>query len=222
MTFTVKKKSIKYFQRRILEWGCDNFQNYPWRFTTNKWHALVAEIMLQRTKADQVEPVYNNFVKIYNSPMEFVNNPIKIFSKLGLPVRDNQFLELNKNIIEKGLPFEKTQLKQLPGVGDYIASAFLSLHCGIRDALIDSNIVRFYGKFFGFETDPETRRKKWFKELAETVTPQRKYRKYNYAIIDFSRNACKSKPDHLLCPLQYKCHYFLFNETAIMARRRND
>jgi len=49
---------LRSFRKRIIDWGVDGYQDYPWRRTENKWHALVAEILLQRTKAQAVIPVY--------------------------------------------------------------------------------------------------------------------------------------------------------------------
>jgi len=164
--------------------------------------------MLQRTKAEQVEPVFREFVKKYDEPQAYLDDrEANTFSNLGLPQRDSQFRLLNSAIILHGIPENKADLIQLPGIGDYIASAFLSLHMGIRAPLIDSNFVRVYGKFFGFETNPETRRKKWLKELAEAVTPKRRHREYNYALIDFSREICKPRPNCESCVIRRKCHY---------------
>jgi len=203
------REDIDYFRTRVLRWGRQNFEHFPWRSTANKWHALVAEIMLQRTKADQVEPVYVDFVGLYDSPKDFLDNPVNVFSRLGLSARNEQFREFNRKIAERGIPSTKADLLQLPGIGEYIASAFLSLHCGVRETLIDSNIVRVYGRFFGFTTDAETRRKKWFRQLADRVTPMGNHKAFNYALIDFSRNVCKLRPDHSACPVRERCCFFL-------------
>ena len=44
----------------------------------------------------------------------------------------------------------KIDLLKLPGVGEYIASAFRSFHFGKREFIIDSNVVRLYGRFYGW------------------------------------------------------------------------
>jgi A/G-specific adenine glycosylase len=59
--------------------------------------------------------------------------------------------------------------------GSYIASAYRSLHLRERDFIIDSNVIRLYGRFFGFSTDSETRRKRSFLELADRATPARRF-----------------------------------------------
>lgn len=208
MAFSTRSEDIGYFRERVLRWGRQNFKHFPWRSVKNPWHALVAEIMLQRTKAEQVLPVFVRFAAKYREPADFLAAPVPLFSSLGLPIRDDQFLALNRTLVGAGLPAEKTELLKLPGVGDYIASSFISLHLRKWAALIDANTVRVYGRFFGFETGSETRRKRWFIELAEEITPMRVFKDYNYAIIDFSREICTPmKPQHDACPVRRRCHY---------------
>lgn len=204
----IDREAMNHFRKLVLRWGRQNFNDFPWRRSENPWHGLVAEIMLQRTRADQVLPVFMTFASRYQRPEDFLADPAPQFSSLGLPIRDAQFLALNRELVEIGLPMEKAALERLPGVGDYIASALLSLHLGKRAVLVDANTVRVYGRFFGFDTDPETRRKRWFIELAEAITPERVYKDYNYALIDFSRHICTPRrPRHEVCPVRRKCHY---------------
>lgn len=197
---------IKYFRRRILTWGKQNFADFPWRHTPNQWHALVAELMLQRTKAEQVLPAYLSFCNTYQSPKDYISssNPSPFIS-LGLYWRAGTLKRLAAILAHQEIPLDKSQLLYLPGIGDYIASAFLSLHAGIRAPIIDSNIVRLYGRFFGFPTDGETRRKRWFIELADSITPERSFKDFNYAVIDLTRMVCKPKPLCSECILAKKC-----------------
>lgn len=210
---SIKRGDTDYFRKRILQWGRQNFKDYPWRYAKNSWQALVAEIMLQRTNADQVLPVFSMFASKYQEPRDFLYAPISLFSSLGLPIRDEQFLALNRVLVRKGLPTDKAALLTLPGIGEYIASAFISLHLRKWAALIDANTVRVYGRFFGFETGSETRRKRCFIELAEQITPTRVFRDYNYAIIDFSREICTPRnPQHETCPIRRRCRHMRRSE----------
>lgn len=205
----IKEKKIKYFRKKILVWGKNNFRDFAWRKSGNKWHALIAEIMLQRTKAAQVLPVYEHFVRKYSNPTEFVTNyDGNIFENLGLPGRNKYLKKLNEILINKEIPESKEDLLELPCIGDYIASAFLSLHLGKRAAIIDSNIVRLYGRFFGFKTDGETRRKKWLNELAEHLTPRKAFKDFNYSLIDFTGGICKPKPLCNICIINERCSYY--------------
>ena len=195
-----------FFVTNVLQWRNDNYYTFPWRETANLWHALVAEVMLQRTRAEQVVPVFCEFCLKYESPSDYVQEKnCKMFERLGLKWRAHKLNKLAEITAEKGIPVEKEELIELPGVGEYIASAFRSLHLGKYDVIIDSNVVRLYGRYYGFQTDGETRRKRWFKELASCITPEKEFRDYNYGLIDFTRTVCKPKPVCSACPLTEYC-----------------
>ena len=207
MNLQMDEKEIKKFQNSLIKWGKTNYSFFPWRKTNNKWHALVSEIMLQRTNADQVLPVYIKFCKKYKTPEDLLKNGKKenLFKNLGLHWREQQINKLAESLTGIDIPESKDDLLKLPSIGSYITSAYRSLHLGIRDVIVDSNIVRVLGRYFGFETDGETRRKRWLMQLAEKLTPQRRFKEYNYALLDFSRAICTSKPGCDLCIINDKC-----------------
>jgi len=210
MNIFISEEQNKNFRDTIIEWRNKNFSDFPWRKTNNKWHALAAEIMLQRTRAEQVLPVYLSFSKKYKTPIDYLNDEKSdIFKSLGLTWREKEFKKLAKILSENEISKDKNTLLELPGIGDYIASAYRSLHLGIRDIIIDSNVVRLYGRFFGIKTDGETRRKKWIIELADKLTPINNFKEYNYGIIDFTRKICKPIPLCQVCSLNKKCHHYL-------------
>jgi len=200
-----------------MGWGRAHYENFPWRETPSHFHALVAELMLQRTKAEQVLPVYNDFVKLCPSLKSAKNvTDTQIRDKLkslGLNWRIDNIVKLTKTLSEKGhVPIEYESLIRLPGVGPYVASAFLSFHTDQRHFIIDSNAVRLWGRIFGLETDAETRRKKWFRELVDDITPDKAFRCFNYAVIDITRAICKPKPLCNACPLNEFCCYNRSNQ----------
>jgi A/G-specific adenine glycosylase len=196
----------------LVAWGKANFRDYPWRKTSNRFHALIAEIMLQRTKADQVLPVYEAFTRKYSSPKDVcLDSPEKvteILKPLGLSWRARKILDLSVQASNREISDSYKELIDLSCVGQYAASAFLSLHSNQRFPLIDANTVRVWGRVFGFQTNAETRRKKWFKELVETLTPQKSFKEFNYSILDFSSLICKPKPLCYKCPINRQCRYY--------------
>ena len=200
---------IELFRRKLLEWSTRNFAPFPWRLTHNSFHALIAEIMLQRTKAEQVERVYTEFVRRYRTPEDVLEDTedhlLSLLRPLGLHWRSVTILKLVAELHAGGIPNNLDDLLELPGVGPYAAAAFLSFHKGRRAVIVDSNVVRLYGRYFGFVTDPETRRFKQFLDLADRITPRRDFRKFNYALLDHTRMLCKHKPLCRSCPLNGNC-----------------
>lgn len=215
MELNITPDEIGYFRAEIVRWGRENFVAYPWRNFQNPWHSLVVEIMLQRTNATQVLPSFLSFVEKYPDPESYLRdeNP-RVFDRLGLPQREKLLKQLAMQLVNGEIPLDRDQLLALPAVGSYIAAAFRSLHMGERDYIIDSNIVRLYGRFWGFDTDGETRRKKWFIQLADVLTPLDGHQIYNYGLLDFTRAICAPRPRCYSCPLAERCSYFNANKNS--------
>lgn len=169
--------------------------------------------MLQRTRAEQVAPIYSTFVKRYPDYRTAMNEDPEIIreliSRLGLNWRARKVIELIEILSEKDgmIPTTKEELIDLPGVGDYIANAFLSMHSGIKAPITDANAVRVWSRILGFEIKGEIRRQKWFSEMCMRLTPDDEHKAFNYALLDFSRTICKTKPLCEECPLQEECSY---------------
>ena len=105
------------------------------------------------------------------------------------------------------MPVTKEGLLALPGVGDYIASAFMSLHASKRDVIVDANIVRWICRMTGDAYDGETRRQNWLIDLADSLTPARVFRDYNYGVLDLTMNLCSRNPECSGCPVREYCSH---------------
>lgn len=205
----ITTEAMTFLREHLLAWGRANFADFPWRRTTNHWHALAAEIMLQRTRAEQVVPAYQDFVAKYPAPADLATDENSaVFATLGLHWREALIRHLAKALAGKAVPDNRRDLMALPGIGDYIAAAYCSMHLGQPETIIDANVVRLYGRFFGFTTDGETRRKRWLIDLAQQMTPPDDARAYNYALLDFTREICRTAPLCEQCPLREQCVYY--------------
>ncbi len=142
---------------------------------------------------------------------------LRITGSLGLRWRAKFLRRLGIELAaRRQIPDSLDELIALPGVGPYAASAYLSFHRGRRGVLLDSNIVRFYGRLLGLPTGPETRRTPLFKDIANTATPSLNVRDYNYAILDFTRTVCAPTPCCTECPLRRRCAY---GRSALASRK---
>lgn len=205
---------VRRIRKILLEWGAENYKEYPWRNTENKWHALLAEMLLQRTRVKSVVPVYRDLIEKYPEPINLANAPLaeieEIVYSLGLPARAVTLKSLATEIafIDGQIPSNIDKITKLPGVGSYIAAAWLSFHAGKKTVIVDANVVRWICRLVDRKCDAETRRKKWLIELAKSLTPQRNVKEYNYALLDFTMEICAKKPLCEICPLGAKlCEY---------------
>jgi len=195
----------------LLEWWSKHKVNYPWRRRIRMWQAIVAEIMLQRTKANQVVPVFSEFQRRYKTAKQFsaaTHEELKdLMRPLGLEWRTGGVYSLARaSAKNRGrFPRDVVGLQELKGVGPYAAAAVASMHAGRRAVIIDSNVVRVLCRLIGSDYGPETRRKTWLKELADYLTPE-DARSYNYALLDLSMKVCTPRtPVCELCPVVNLC-----------------
>lgn len=200
-------------QELLVKWGKKNYSKFPWRSTSNLFHALIAEMMLQRTKAEQVLEVYKKFVERYpNVDMAAKENPDKLrklLQPLGLRWRVEKILQLvNQLASGKTIFAGQSEVTKLPGVGLYVRNVLLSTQKGVKAPIIDRNAVRLWSRIFGFGIDSETQKKQWFLILADQVTPGSNFKRFNFAVLDFTRSICRPKPKCNICPLTACCFYF--------------
>src|ERR1044072_8615418 len=55
------------FRRTLLGWYRKNGRDLPWRRTSDPYHILVSEVMLQQTQVDRVLPKYHEWLGKYPS-----------------------------------------------------------------------------------------------------------------------------------------------------------
>lgn len=208
-------KNIGIFRRRIIHWFRKNKRDYPWRKNCEPFRVLIAEMMLRRTKADQVKKVYERLFSEYPDVEAMANADKKKLKKilypLGLKWRIPAFARVAREIKEKynGLvPEMREELTALPGVGDYVAGAVLSIAYNRKEWIVDSNIVRLFRRYFGIETSREGRRDRHVVEMARIYTSGRNPRIANLAILDFCAIVCTpEKPRCEKCQFKSSCCY---------------
>src|SRR5687768_10172431 len=112
---TIPEEKLLILRENIIAWGLANYADFPWRSTPNRWHALVAEIMLQRTRAEQVLPAYLDFTAKYATVADYEADPdARVFATLGLNWREKYFRDLASVLAESPeIPSDKDALLHL-------------------------------------------------------------------------------------------------------------
>ena len=214
-------QEIRRFRHTIIHWFDSNGRDYPWRRTTDPFRVLIAEMMLRRTKADQVEEVYNDLFKQYpdiKSMAEAKEIDLeRILYPLGLKWRIPSFWLVARKIArgyECRVPETRGELITLPGVGDYVAGAVLSIGYGKSEWMVDSNIVRLFKRYFGVKTSREGRRDKHIVEIAKMYASEDDSRQANLAILDFAALVCMPRnPKCEECTLITQCRIVATDST---------
>ena len=241
---TLESKKIKWFQNRLLSWAEQHLRDYPWRkrrstkelsaiatlgsservlqerklctsVTSNPYHVLVAEFLLQRTDADTVLPIYRAFITRYPTLAELavaeVTEIAELLQPLGLFFRAERLSKTAKTITEKynrQIPQEEATLLKLPGIGKYTARAICSQAFDQSLAVLDTNVARIIERFFGIEGERVKSRCKILWGAADEIAPKSDVGYWNLALLDFGAKVCTARnPKCTECPLAQKCHW---------------
>lgn len=212
----------EFFVKHLLKWHKNNRRQFPWRSERDPYKVLIAELMLQRTQANQVARVFTNFINAYPTLSEAAAaDPRKvstILEPLGLRHRIPRIIDvLRKIAIEYHgkIPEDYEQLISIRGIGPYTASAILCFGFGKSVPVVDVNVVRVLSRFFGITSSkrrPHTDPAFW--NLSRELIPENKGPEFNEALIDFAAMVCTKDPRCSTCPLSQACHYFSLHKTS--------
>jgi A/G-specific adenine glycosylase len=121
------------FQQRLLKWYAGHGRDLPWRKTSDPYHILVSEVMLQQTQVDRVVPKYLQFLDRYPSLQELALAPVnqvkQIWYPLGYNIRPERLHSIACETVERyggTLPNDHEQLLSFKGIGRYTAGAIRS------------------------------------------------------------------------------------------------
>lgn len=205
------------FQNLVLRWANENLINYPWRTDRNPYKVLISEILLTRTKAKQVTPVFNEFMRKFPTIEKFMlsryQDLSKLVSSLGLLYRAQKLEDLKlqlKNYFKTHIPDNFDDLKSLSGIGDYAANAVLCFGFGEKYPLLDSNFIRVYLRVFKIKPKTKTAKTdKFLWEFSKNLLPNKDYINFNYGILDIGGIFCRSKnPNCIQCPVNQICKFY--------------
>jgi len=207
--------SPKELGEKILRWWYENKRDYPWRHEIDPYKILVAETMLQRTRAEQVVPVYVEFINRYPTVRDLAGAELedveRYFAKLGLRWRAKKVLEMAKYIVEKfygKLPESEEKLLEIPAIGDYVADAILVFAYNRDKVVVDANVVRIVERLFCIKSRSEGRRDPRIRQIANSMLVLGKAKEFNWALIDFGAVICRPiNPLCEICPLKDPCCY---------------
>jgi len=212
----MRSGEMKVLQSALFRWGEKHYRDYPWRRTRDPYRIMIAEFMLHRTRADQVVPVYTQFLQkypdVYSLAEADPSDVKEVTEHLGLHWRSGHFIGAAKYVVEhyQGIfPDDESGLRAIPGVGEYVSGAIITICYKKPHRVVDANIARFINRFFGLQLTGEIRRKKEIRDLADTLFDVDEPGRFLFAVLDFSAAICRSKnPLHLKCPLRAKCKYY--------------
>ena len=199
------------FSNKLINWYNHNKRDLPWRKTKDPYKIWVSEIILQQTRIEFGIKYYNKFLKRYPDVKKLANSKeidlMKIWEGLGYYSRAINMLKTAKIVLNSFngvFPLEYEQLIQLPGVGDYTASAISSICNDELQVVVDGNVLRFLSRMHKIDLPIESiKTKKYFKKLGFKLIQDVKPGDFNQALMDYGSTICK--------PKKFDCNSCLFS-----------
>jgi DNA (cytosine-5)-methyltransferase 1 len=193
----------------LISWHERHGRHFPWRGERDPWRVLLTEMCLHRTRAGNVEPLYQQVMEAAPTPAATVQNAPAVLAQLwplGLRWRSAKVIETAREIVARfggEVPRNEADLRSLPGIGDYAASAVRCFAYGEPAVLIDANTRRIVSRFTGLEASSSWTIRLEIFRLAGTSGPDEQF---NYALLDLGALVCRARgPLCAGCPLRRDC-----------------
>ncbi len=199
----------------LLTWFERHRRDLPWRGSRDIYAIWVSEIMLQQTQVATVIDYYTRFMAIFSTVEDLarasLDDVLRLWEGLGYYARARNFkkaAEIVVNDLAGKIPSEPEQFRRLPGVGDYICAAVMSIACGHPLPVIDGNVIRVYSRFIGYYENVRTQRaKNQIRDYLSSIIPIKCPGAFNEALMELGAVICKpQKPHCFRCPLKNTCH----------------
>ena len=196
----------------VLAWYKKNKRHLPWR-NTDAWGVLVSEIMLQQTPVARVLPIYIEWMKRWPTPAALAAaTPAQIITawgRLGYPRRALRLHECAKVISTqyKGrIPDTESELRELPGIGDYTSAAIIAFAFEGRSLVLDINIRRVFARVIDGVEVPTAAPTKSERHEREKLIPSKNPHVWAAATMELGALICTAKNPHCgQCPLADQC-----------------
>jgi len=209
---------MKKTKNSLLSWyKKTNFQ-MPWRDFHNPYQIWISEIMLQQTQVQTVKKYYTNWMNkhptVESVATDNIDSILKLWEGLGYYKRAHNIHKAAHTIVKKHrskIPNTYDDLIQLEGIGDYTASAILSIAYKKKYPAIDGNLKRVISRLYALSVSSQTTQV--FKEKVQRLMNNDNAGEINQAFMDLGREICTYKaPKCNLCPISKQCIAYLNNE----------
>ena len=203
--------------RRLQSWFDDNGRQLPWRHNAmESWQVLVVEILLQQTRAERIAAFAPAFLADFPSLHALAaideQTLAERLATLGLQNRRAaRLVALARALLARDgrVPSSKSELESLPGVGPYVAAAFMSTVLHEAEPMVDVNMARVIERLYGPRTLSDIRYDPHINGIAHRLIQlATRPKEFNWAVLDLGAAHCKARsPSCRGCPLLEVCPF---------------
>ena len=211
----------------LSQWYTCNRRDLPWRRSSDPYAIWVSEIMLQQTQVKTVVPYFQRFMALFPDVARLAladeQAVLKAWEGLGYYSRARNMQRAAQSMHAAGgcVPSDWTALRQLPGIGDYIAAAVLSIAFAKPYAVVDGNVKRVLARLLCMDAPVnQAGGHVVFQTAADRLLDRRHPGRHNQALMELGALICTPrKPQCPQCPLGSHCSALQRQAVAQYPRR---
>jgi A/G-specific adenine glycosylase len=201
-------------RRKLWRWFKRYGRDLPWRRTHDPYAILVSEFMLQQTTVNAVIPYFERWMARFPTLASLARSAEKdvlaLWQGLGYYRRAHNLRQVALTLLKTGraeVPDSLTELRTLPGVGDYTAAAVASFAFDAVQPLIDANVARVLARFRNWkEPIDDAAGRAFLLQAARELLPKAGGRLHNSALMELGALVCLARnPKCRRCPLRRDC-----------------
>jgi A/G-specific adenine glycosylase len=178
------------FRRHLYRFFHDQGRQLPWRDTTDPYHILVSEIMLQQTQVERVALKYEPFIHAFPDVWSLARAPLRdimaAWQGLGYNRRALALKGIARRVVAEfdgRLPDSVDTLRTFPGIGQATAGALAAFAFNQPVVFIETNIRRvFLHCFFAGQSGVRDRE---ILPLVDQTLDRKRPRPWYYALMDY-------------------------------------
>ncbi|MBV9759920.1 MAG: A/G-specific adenine glycosylase [Acidobacteriaceae bacterium] len=200
------------FRGNLLDWFSKHRRDLPWRRTADPYAIWISEIMLQQTRVAAVIPYYERFLERFPTIDALAcaeeSELLAHWAGLGYYYRARNLQKAAQAMrAHGGFPTTYAEIRRLPGVGDYTASAVASIAFALPHAVLDGNVLRVLSRVDEDATNiASLPGRKHFAQLANAKLDGTRPGAFNQAMMELGATVClPGNPQCLLCPVARLC-----------------
>ncbi|MEE8400508.1 MAG: A/G-specific adenine glycosylase [Desulfobacterales bacterium] len=210
----MNQKDVRSFRTCLTDWYDQNQRKLPWRETRDPYRIWVSEVMLQQTQVKTVLPYYQRFCDQLPDIQTLADATdqavLKLWEGLGYYGRARNMHRAAKVIVEQhdgAIPDDLVTIKRLPGIGDYIAAAVLSIVYHQPHAVVDGNVKRVLARMYCSDLPVnKSSSHAHYQSVASTLIDAHDPGTFNQAMMELGATVCKPRnPECDRCPVRTFC-----------------
>ncbi len=192
----------------LLHWAEASGRDFPWRRISDPFVLAVTELMLVRTKAEQVSAVWDRFFARFKTLQDLAEadstEAHELLRELGLRWRAHRIIQFAESAIRH--PGWWNSHVNLPGLGPYVSCAMrIGIH-GSGPVPVDVTIARVLSRYYSIQYRGEARRNRQVAEAARQLGIVS--REFFNALLDHAALVCiERSPRCGKCPIEQGCSY---------------